>query len=102
MSDDGFTQMIDDSRAFFAELARNNSKAWFDPRKDHYNERIKKPAELFADLLTEDISVLTRIAHKSKVFRIYRDVRVCQIYEGTSDVQKMVIQRELTKRAERG
>ena len=25
--------------------------------------------------------------------RIYRDVRVCQIYEGTSDVQKMLIQR---------
>jgi len=27
--------------------------------------------------------------------RIYRDVRVCQIYEGTSDVQKMLIQRGL-------
>ena len=27
--------------------------------------------------------------------RIYRDVRVCQIYEGTSDVQKMLIQRSL-------
>lgn len=27
--------------------------------------------------------------------RIYRDVRVCQIYEGTSDVQKMLIQRAL-------
>ena len=25
--------------------------------------------------------------------RIYRDVRVCQIDEGTSDVQKMLIQR---------
>jgi len=36
------------------------------------------------------------------VERIYRDVRVCQIYEGTSDVQKMVIQRELSKRAELG
>lgn len=27
--------------------------------------------------------------------RIYRDVRVCQIYEGTSDVQKLIIAREL-------
>jgi alkylation response protein AidB-like acyl-CoA dehydrogenase len=27
------------------------------------------------------------------VERIYRDVRVCQIYEGTSDVQKIIIQR---------
>ncbi len=29
------------------------------------------------------------------VEQIYRDVRVCQIYEGTSDVQRMVIAREL-------
>ena len=29
------------------------------------------------------------------VERIYRDVRVCQIYEGTSDVQRMLISREL-------
>ena len=27
--------------------------------------------------------------------RLYRDVRVCQIYEGTSDVQKILIQRAL-------
>ena len=29
------------------------------------------------------------------VERIYRDVRVAQIYEGTSDVQKLVIARAL-------
>jgi len=29
------------------------------------------------------------------VERIYRDVRVCQIYEGTSDVQKIIIQRAM-------
>jgi len=29
------------------------------------------------------------------VERIYRDVRVCQIYEGTSDVQKIIISRQL-------
>ncbi len=29
------------------------------------------------------------------VERIYRDVRVCQIYEGTSDVQKIILQRLL-------
>jgi len=29
------------------------------------------------------------------VERIYRDVRVCQIYEGTSDVQRLVIARQL-------
>jgi len=30
-----------------------------------------------------------------QVERIYRDVRVCQIYEGTSDVQKIILQRML-------
>jgi alkylation response protein AidB-like acyl-CoA dehydrogenase len=30
-----------------------------------------------------------------RVAKIYRDVRVCQIYEGTSDVQRMVIARAL-------
>lgn len=29
------------------------------------------------------------------VERIYRDVRVCQIYEGTSDIQRMIISRQL-------
>jgi alkylation response protein AidB-like acyl-CoA dehydrogenase len=29
------------------------------------------------------------------IAKIYRDVRVCQIYEGTSDVQRMVIARQL-------
>ena len=29
------------------------------------------------------------------VERIYRDVRICQIYEGTSDIQRMVIARAL-------
>ena len=29
------------------------------------------------------------------VERIYRDVRVCQIYEGTSDIQRIVISRAL-------
>jgi butyryl-CoA dehydrogenase len=29
------------------------------------------------------------------VERIYRDVRICQIYEGTSDIQKVILQRML-------
>lgn len=31
------------------------------------------------------------------VEKIYRDVRVAQIYEGTSDVQKIIIGRQLLK-----
>jgi alkylation response protein AidB-like acyl-CoA dehydrogenase len=31
------------------------------------------------------------------VEKIYRDVRVCQIYEGTSDIQRLIIGRELAR-----
>ncbi|MEO1539773.1 MAG: acyl-CoA dehydrogenase family protein [Pseudomonadota bacterium] len=31
------------------------------------------------------------------VERIYRDVRVCQIYEGTSDIQKIIIARQMAR-----
>lgn len=34
-----------------------------------------------------------------KIERIYRDVRVCNLYEGTSDIQKMIIMREIIKGA---
>lgn len=36
------------------------------------------------------------------VERIYRDVRVCQIYEGTSDVQRLVISRAIAGNAQGG
>ena len=36
-----------------------------------------------------------RLRSDFPVERIDRDVRVCQIYEGTSDVQKIIIQRAL-------
>lgn len=32
------------------------------------------------------------------VERIYRDARICRIYEGTSDIQKMIIAGALAKR----
>jgi len=33
------------------------------------------------------------------VERIYRDVRVCQIYEGASDIQRLVISRAIAGQA---
>jgi len=72
---DGFTQMIDDANAFFAELKHNNERAWFEPRKEHFVENIRKPGEFFASLLAEEISRKTGMPHKGKLYRIYRDVR---------------------------
>jgi alkylation response protein AidB-like acyl-CoA dehydrogenase len=59
-------------------------------------------AKLFASEVAETIcsaSIQTLggygVVNDFPVERIYRDVRVCQIYEGTSDVQKILIQRAL-------
>jgi alkylation response protein AidB-like acyl-CoA dehydrogenase len=59
-------------------------------------------AKLFASEMAEQVcSVAIQtlggygVVSDFPVERIYRDVRVCQIYEGTSDVQKIIIQRAL-------
>ena len=72
---DGFAEMIDRSNVFFSELAQNNRRDWFEPRKATYEAEIRKPALLMADLLAEDFARLTDKPHAPKVFRIYRDVR---------------------------
>lgn len=72
---DGFERMVHDARAFFTDLRENNTRDWFEERKDRYTEDIRKPAEFFAGLIAEDIARRTGDAVKTKVFRIYRDVR---------------------------
>ncbi len=72
---DGFAEMIQTANTFFTKLKSNNTKEWFAGQKDFYTAEIKKPAELFANLLAEDLARLTGKAHKPKLFRIHRDVR---------------------------
>ncbi|KMW56690.1 hypothetical protein AIOL_001645 [Candidatus Rhodobacter oscarellae] len=72
---DGFVALVDRSVAFFAELRDNNTKDFFEPRKDFYTSEIKKPAELLAKVLGGEIGRATGRALKPKLFRIYRDVR---------------------------
>jgi alkylation response protein AidB-like acyl-CoA dehydrogenase len=59
-------------------------------------------AKLFASEMAEDVASAAIQIHGGygyvtdfPVERIYRDVRVCQIYEGTSDIQRQVIGRAL-------
>ncbi|MBK5925702.1 acyl-CoA dehydrogenase [Rhodovulum sulfidophilum] len=59
-------------------------------------------AKLFASEIAEEVCSAAIQIHGGygyladyPVERIYRDVRVCQIYEGTSEVQRMVIARGL-------
>jgi butyryl-CoA dehydrogenase len=61
-------------------------------------------AKLFASEMAEKvcsaaIQTLGGYGYLSEypVEKIYRDVRVCQIYEGTSDIQRIVISREINK-----
>ena len=60
-------------------------------------------AKLFASEMAERVCSAALQVHGGygyvndfPVERIYRDVRVCQIYEGTSDIQRLVIGRALT------
>ena len=59
-------------------------------------------AKLFASEMAERVCSMAiqtlggyGVVNDFPVERIYRDVRVCQIYEGTSDVQKILIARAL-------
>lgn len=59
-------------------------------------------AKLFASEMAERVCSMAiqtlggyGVVSDFPVERIYRDVRVCQIYEGTSDVQKIIIHRAL-------
>ena len=36
-----------------------------------------------------------------EVERLYRDAKICQIYEGTNQIQRMIIARELLKKGAR-
>ncbi len=83
-----------------AELMVLNAAA----RKDAGEPCLKEAcmAKLFCSEMAEDvcsaaIQTLGGYGYSSEypVEKIYRDVRVCQIYEGTSDILRIVISREI-------
>jgi butyryl-CoA dehydrogenase len=64
-------------------------------------------AKLFASEMAEKVCSTAIQIHGGygylsdfPVERIYRDVRVCSIYEGTSEIQRLVIARQLAREAE--
>jgi uncharacterized protein (TIGR02453 family) len=73
-----FTGFRPEAIDFLAELAQNNDRAWFQPRKADYERLIKEPMESFVEALAEafDRSRLPMQADpKRSIFRIYRDTR---------------------------
>ena len=64
--------------AFLAELAANNDRAWFTPRKAEYERLVKRPLESLCAALGERFEArgLPLVADPARSpFRIYRDVR---------------------------
>ena len=45
--------------------------------------------------------VLLRVADEEASKRFYRDVRLFRLYEGTSQIQQLIIARNMLKRAKR-
>ena len=63
---------------FLAELAANNDRAWFQPRKADYERLIKQPLEALCVALAERFearSISLRSDPAKSPFRIYRDTR---------------------------
>ncbi len=71
----GFSQ---EAIQFLVDLAANNDRAWFNPRKADYERLLKEPLEAFVIALGEQLAargVPLRADPARAPFRIYRDVR---------------------------
>lgn len=81
MTSDGsrqFQGFTPDGMQFLVDLALNNDRAWFQPRKAEYERLLREPLEaLCADLALEfeKGGVPLRSDPKKSPFRIYRDTR---------------------------
>ncbi len=63
---------------FLVDLADNNDRAWFQPRKAEYEELLRTPMEALVAALAERLAarhVPLRADPKRSIFRIYRDTR---------------------------
>lgn len=71
----GFTR---EAIQFLADLAANNDRAWFQPRKSEYERLLKEPMEALCVALGERFEargIPLQADPKRSLFRIYRDTR---------------------------
>jgi uncharacterized protein (TIGR02453 family) len=78
-----FTGFSPEAIAFIAEWRMNNDRAWFQPKKEDYENLIKKPAIRFVNDLGSKLKLLSRdlefdLGSNGSFLRIYRDVRFSQ------------------------
>ena len=67
--------LITAAQAFYAQLAANNAKAWWDDHRGTYDSVLKPAALGLLDTLTDPLSALVDTPVKPKLFRPHRDVR---------------------------
>ena len=73
-----FAGFPEEALQFLRDLADNNEREWFQPRKDEYERLLKNP---MSDLVSALNAELARLAPryvtdpKKSIFRIYRDTR---------------------------
>jgi len=75
---DTFTGFRSEAIQFLADLAANNERAWFQPRKADYERLLKEPLEALCAALAgqfEAKGIPLRADPARSPFRIYRDVR---------------------------
>ena len=74
----GFQGFRSEALQFLADLADNNDRDWFKPRKGEYDQLIKEPLEALCVALAArfaDLCLPLVADPKKSPFRIYRDVR---------------------------
>ncbi len=73
-----FTGFRPEAIDFLADLAQNNERAWFQPRKAEYERLLKRPMEALVAALADRFAT-RRIPLQAdparSIFRIYRDTR---------------------------
>ena len=78
MTGPGFQGFPPEAIQFLADLAANNDRAWFEPRKRDYERLLKAPMEAFCLALADGFAARglpLEADPKRSSFRIYRDVR---------------------------
>jgi uncharacterized protein (TIGR02453 family) len=73
-----FTGFRPEAIDFLAELAQNNDRAWFQPRKSDYERLLKEPMEALVTALADRFEARglpLQADPKRSVSRIYRDTR---------------------------
>ncbi len=70
-----FTGFPAETLKFLKDLKANNNREWFAANKKIYEQTIKFPAQAFCSSMCGQLHELTGVTHRSKVFRIHRDIR---------------------------